>query len=83
MTAHQSGGWVEDRVVIEREANAFAFALLMPRDMLRADVNKMGGIDMHDTKAVRALATRYQVDPFVMAFRLGMLFGQSIGRNAP
>lgn len=74
---------IEDKVVIEREANAFALALLMPRDMIKADVNKMGGYDLHDTKALRKLADRYRVAPMVMAFRLGMIFGQTIGRAAP
>lgn len=73
----------EDKVIIEREANAFAFAFLMPADMLRHDIRTLGGIDPHDQGAIKALAKRYQVDPFVMAFRIGMLFGQTISRNTP
>lgn len=73
----------EDKAVIETEANVFALALLMPRDRLREDVREMGGYDLHDHKALRKLADRYKVDPMVMAFRLGMMFGQIVGGRCP
>lgn len=75
-------GYAEDTVVIEREANVFALTILMPTDQLRGDVAKMGGYDLHDLPALKKLALRYKVDPMVMAFRLGMLFGQTIGRRS-
>ena len=53
----------------EMEANAFAAALLMPEDWLRADLRDRK-IDLSDDVAVRNLATRYQVSQQALTFRL-------------
>lgn len=37
---------------MEREANYFAMCLLIPADLLAADIKKLGGIDLHDGKAI-------------------------------
>jgi len=58
---------------MEREANLFAMELLMPESLLRADIKKMGGIDLHDSNGIRNLAKQYKVDAGVMAARLGQL----------
>jgi len=51
------------------EANAFAAALLMPEDWLRADLADRK-IDLSDDVAVRNLATRYEVSQQALTFRL-------------
>lgn len=58
---------------METEADLFAMCLLMPERLLRADIKKMGGIDLHDRVAIGALAKRYRVDSSVMAARIGQL----------
>ncbi len=58
---------------MDQEANAFAMELLMPADWLRADIEKMGGIDLTDDAALAKLAKKYRVSPQVMAIRIGEL----------
>jgi Zn-dependent peptidase ImmA (M78 family) len=58
---------------IEAEANAFAMELLLPEKFVRAEVVKLGGVDLFDSKAVLTLARKFGVDPAVLAFRLGQL----------
>ena len=58
---------------IDAEANAFAMELLMPEHLLRADLAKMGGIDIEDEPKVEKLARRYKVTRAVMILRLGQL----------
>jgi Zn-dependent peptidase ImmA (M78 family) len=53
----------------EREANAFAAALLMPTALLREDL-KGRPIDISDDEAVRALADRYKVSAQALTIRL-------------
>jgi Zn-dependent peptidase ImmA (M78 family) len=74
---------VSDDPIEHREANAFALALLLPADWIRQDVRAAGGYDPVDEKATNELARRYGVSPTLMAFRIGMLFGQSIGKSHP
>jgi Zn-dependent peptidase ImmA (M78 family) len=57
----------------EAEANSFAMALLMPADLLREDVRRLGGVDLCDDAKVKLLAKRYQVPLTLMAIRLGQL----------
>ena len=57
----------------ENEATLFAMYLLMPAKNLLQDVNRHGGIDLHDSVGIRKLANKYRVDPYVMAARLGQL----------
>ena len=72
-----------DEPMEHREANAFAMALLMPAEWIRRDVRAVGGIDPDDQKAMRKMADRYGVSITLMAFRIGMLFGQSVGKSHP
>lgn len=60
---------------IDAQANAFAMELLMPADLLRADLEKMGGIDLENGERVEKLAKRYRVSHAVMTIRLGQLIG--------
>lgn len=61
----------------EIEANAFAAALLMPREMLRRDFaalrEEMGDFDLEDDMVVRVLAERYKVSLQAMLIRLNWL----------
>jgi Zn-dependent peptidase ImmA (M78 family) len=59
--------------VEEREANYFAMCLLMPEEMLLADIKKAGGIDVTNDAAVKKLADRYKVPAVTMALRIGQL----------
>jgi len=65
----------EDIAAMDAEANAFAMELLLPEEWLRADVARMGGIDIEDEKRLKALAKKYRVSEPVMAIRLGQLMG--------
>jgi Zn-dependent peptidase ImmA (M78 family) len=58
---------------IEAEANAFAMELLLPEKFVRAELVKVGGVDLFDREAVAKLARKFGVDPAVLAFRLGQL----------
>ena len=57
---------------IEQEANYFAMHLLVPTDMLRAEVQKMGGVEIVDDSSgdLKKLAKRFGVSEAVIAFRL-------------
>ncbi len=56
---------------MEKEANAFAMALLMPADWIRSDVDRIvsedGGLD---EAHIADLAKRYAVSPARMVMRL-------------
>ena len=62
-----------DNSVMEIEANAFAFELLMPYDWLIADIQAMGGLDIEDGVGVKNLAKKYKVTESVMAARIGQI----------
>lgn len=65
---------VEDSTVIEAEANRFAVSLLMPADMVRLEVRKLGGIDIEDDrKKIAGLARKFGVSVQLMTMRLGQL----------
>ncbi len=67
---------------MDKEANQFAMELLMPRDWLLADVEKMRGIDIEgDDKKVMQLAKRYKVSVQAMTIRLGQLLLSSDTRG--
>lgn len=57
----------------DREANQFAFELLMPEDFVRAEIKKMGGIDIEDDEKLKKLADKFKVSLQVAAIRLGQL----------
>lgn len=61
---------------IEREANEFAMNLLVPTSFLKADLAKMGGIDIEDDKAVYKLAQKYKVSVQVMTLRIGQVLAE-------
>lgn len=51
----------------EREANAFAAALLMPQTFLKRDFEDL---DFSDEQAIQKLAKRYQVSELAMTYRI-------------
>jgi Zn-dependent peptidase ImmA (M78 family) len=57
----------------EVEANLFAAELLMPRQMLEADVRSKGYVDHGDDAQVKDLAKRYGVSAQAMSIRLASL----------
>jgi Zn-dependent peptidase ImmA (M78 family) len=58
--------------VVEREANAFAAALLMPANLVHAAVAKLG-VDVADDDAIEELARWFQVSRQAMTFRVANL----------
>lgn len=60
--------------VEEREANYFAMALLMPEDWVRADIKKLGGVDIADGQQIAQLAKKYKVDATLMTVRIAQLY---------
>jgi Zn-dependent peptidase ImmA (M78 family) len=55
----------------EREANAFAAEILMPKTFLERDIKSLkDGVSISDEKAVRAMANRYGVSLQAFLFRL-------------
>lgn len=56
----------------DQEAMQFAMALLMPRDMVKREVEKMGGVELL-TDDIRKLADTFQVTPEMMAMRIQQL----------
>lgn len=59
---------------IEREANLFAMALLMPEEWVRTDVKNMGGVDIADGRQIDQLAKKYKVDATLMTMRIAQLY---------
>ena len=55
---------------IEEEANIFAMELLMPRELLLADLDKVGNFDIEDDRTIKLLAKRYRVSEAVMFYRI-------------
>lgn len=58
----------------EREANQFAMALLMPENLIRKELKRLGGIDLADPRATKELARKFQVSETLLAIRLGQIF---------
>lgn len=56
----------------EREANAFAAALLMPAEMVHRAIATLG-VDIADEEAIEELAKRFNVSRQAMTFRLANL----------
>lgn len=63
---------------IEREANAFAMELLIPRKFLLADLEKFGGFDIEDSDAIVKLAKRCGVSVQIMTLRLGQVLSKAL-----
>jgi len=62
----------DERAAQEAEANAFAYALLMPADLLRRDCAGHT-FDIAGDPFIKELAHRYKVDEEVMTLRLVQL----------
>jgi Zn-dependent peptidase ImmA (M78 family) len=59
--------------VEEAEATHFAMCLLMPADMVKTEVRKMGGIEIASDEDLRRLAATFKVSMTLMALRLAQL----------
>ena len=58
----------------EREANAFAAALLMPKDLLLMEIdNVIFDLGEEDYDAIKSLATKFQVSTQAMTYRIANL----------
>ena len=62
--------------MIDGEATAFAMELLMPANLVRAEIAKIN-FDIEDDAAVLKLARKFRVDPQVMVLRIGQLIGSA------
>ncbi|GAB3832932.1 ImmA/IrrE family metallo-endopeptidase [Pontibacter rugosus] len=67
----RDGKSASGEVKVEREANAFAAALLMPVNLLKREMNALELDDFkHDEEIINALAKRFRVSTIAMTFRL-------------
>jgi Zn-dependent peptidase ImmA (M78 family) len=57
---------------MEREANAFAAAILMPEKLLKQEIF-MAGLDIHDEDTLKEIAKNFGVSTLAMYFRLSNL----------
>jgi len=62
---------------MDDEANIFAFALLMPEDLVRAEVKRVHGIDIENDEKLTALAKKFRVSLQVAAIRLDQIYGMN------
>lgn len=62
--------------IYEKEANLFACLLLMPKEMIKKDVEN--GLDLGDDKALKGLAKKYQVPLNAMVYRLSLYISKNI-----
>jgi Zn-dependent peptidase ImmA (M78 family) len=67
---------IEDGIDMDDEANAFAFELLMPEKFMRAELAKVGRIDIDDERAIKKLADKFRVTNNVMVIRLAQLWSR-------
>jgi len=58
---------------VEREANVFALFLLMPRDLLMAELLKLNGIDLSDGEQLKGICQKFQVTMTALTVRIGLL----------
>lgn len=63
-------------VLIEREANAFAAAILMPKELIAQEINKL--LDGDALEIITKLSKKFGVSEQAMSFRLSNL-GYYIG----
>ena len=54
----------------EREANAFAAALLMPQTLLNKELEAYEGFDLSDSTMITELAKKFEVSTQAMSFRI-------------
>ena len=66
---------IDVRKQLDYEANVFAVCLLMPKDLLLAELNKDGGIDLSDSKSTRMkeICDIFGVSQQALVFRLNLL----------
>ncbi len=57
----------------EMEANLFAAELLMPTSFIRADLAKVGGLDLFDEDVLKSMADKYEVSTQALTYRLTYL----------
>lgn len=65
----------DDGFSMDKEANDFAMALLMPEEWLRKDLQALRGVDIEsdvDGK-IQRLAKKYKVSTNIMILRIGQL----------
>ena len=55
---------------MDRDANEFAMHLLVPSEFLRLELEKIGGVDIENDKAVAKLARKFRVSTQVMTIRI-------------
>lgn len=64
------GGRQMNRVDMDQEANYFAMCLLMPRDLMQKELDKLGELDLCDDAAITQLARKFGVSMGMMALRI-------------
>jgi Zn-dependent peptidase ImmA (M78 family) len=57
----------------EVEANRFAAAILMPKELVENEISKLSGLDLSDEKDMARLAAIFKVSNQAMTIRLGTL----------
>lgn len=57
----------------EQDANAFAAAILMPKNILEEKINELS-LDLTDEDAVKSLAQMFDVSAIAMTYRIANLF---------
>lgn len=58
---------------VEAEANAFALCILIPGDMLKDEVDKIGGLDLTSDADFKMLCDKFQVSQTAMMVRMSMM----------
>ncbi len=62
----------------EKEANQFAYELLMPSHMVKRDIAQMPIVDIQDDSFIRKMAKRYGVSLMAMSTRINQLYKKQI-----
>lgn len=58
---------------VEREASLFALFLLMPKDLLLKEIDKLGGLDYADDTKMKSLCKTFDVSMTALAVRISYL----------
>ncbi|HEY1171015.1 MAG TPA: ImmA/IrrE family metallo-endopeptidase [Verrucomicrobiae bacterium] len=56
------------------EANLFAMCLLMPEEMVKEEIAKLGVFDVNDDRKMKKLAKIFEVSETMMALRIAQIF---------
>jgi len=72
---HRDSESTSGKIKMERQANAFAAALLMPKDLILQELNKksFNMYDNDDNDIIQKLADKFEVSKQAMTFRLANL----------